>query len=95
MLSVFSILSVLQLFLLMILFNDNNNVCSVLYDGTCLGNCGTCVMKDGSVCVDAEGDEFRCWCNADCTTYGDCCGDVTAQCGYGCNGPNCPNLMSE
>ena len=62
----------------------NVNGQSPIYNGTCLGNCNTCVMKDGSPCVDAAGDLTRCWCNLDCSTYGDCCGDVTAVCGLPC-----------
>jgi hypothetical protein len=65
-----------------------------LYDGTCKNHCGTCVMIDDSICIDQPGDNKRCWCNHDCSLYGDgdCCGDITEQCGFKCKGPNCPSI---
>lgn len=68
-----------------------------LYDGTCKNHCGTCVMIDGSKCIDEPGDDKRCWCNQDCSLYGDgdCCGDITEQCDFKCKGPYCPLLSSS
>ena len=68
-----------------------------LYDGTCKNHCGTCVMIDGSKCIDEPGDDKRCWCNHDCSLYGDgdCCGDITEQCEFKCKGPYCPLQSSS
>jgi len=68
-----------------------------LYNGTCKNHCGTCVMIDGSKCIDEPGDDKRCWCNHDCSLYGDgdCCGDITEQCNFKCKGPYCPLQSSS
>ena len=48
---------------------------------------GSCKGQSGAQCG-AQSASGRCWCDASCAKYGDCCADAPAVCGVGAAGPN-------
>ena len=46
---------------------------------------GSCMAKHTGCCVgdDCSGEPPNCYCDAQCSSLGDCCGDVSSTCSEG------------